>query len=1028
LGGPDPSVFTIPAGTSFLDRLAATVLDACAMSGDPFALADTMILLPTRRAARALGDAFLAASGRDALLMPSIRTLADLPFEDGMDPGDGLAGDLDAPVACDRLERLFWLAATIKARDSAAEWASDPVAVLAAARALADLLDRAELSASGPEGFDWPRLNGLVERRELAAHWEKSVDFLSIITTHWPAVLESRGQCDAGRAGRTRLERLAARWSQTPPDHPVIIAGSTGSVRASRELMSVVARLPKGAVVLPGLDQAMDEATWVQVLSDEQHPQSGLARTLQVMGVERSQVGVWPGCESADPMAQRRAVLNEALTPKEVTSDWPARIRELRAKSVDDTLQAGLSGLTLISADNEESEATIIALALRSVLEDPEGTAALVTPDQALARRVAAKLQRWDIAVNVSSGEPLALSATGMMLRLVTAWIEDSACPVRLLALLAHPLCGLGMDRTERATARDCLDRLVLRGPRTADSLADLIARARDMKGAVGPAVALLEALQAILDQSCTQTGLSDGECAAPLPDWLLLVIATAEALAADRSPDGTVLAGAGRLWAGPAGEAAALALTGLQTHSAILGPVPRAGLERLVSALLDGQVVRPIDTHPRLAILGPLEARLLAFDTIILSGLNEGVWPARLPHDPFLSPSMAGALGIDRPERRTGLAAHDFAQLAAQPRVLLTRSARQADAPAVESRWLWRLRTLAVGAGVTLETGGDLVRLADAIEPDRTFDPGRARPEPRPPVRHRNPGRIAVTQVETWVRDPYKFYARQLMRLFPLDPVDAPMGTGKRGEAWHLLAEDVTSWPVVTGAAALAEARVALEARMRAFGATGNAATLEAARSTTALQFVLAMEAGARDRGARALVEQQVEADFETALGPIRLRARVDRMEAAPDGTVTVIDYKTGTPPSRKEALAFYGPQLTLTGLIIRREAQIVRTVDGQPIQLKPAAPVSLQYVKLGREPKRSTLEGGKPPIDMDTLIARTDDRFHALCDRFARPGQAYLFQPLVKHRRKTRTFVDPYVHLARADEWGEALGTEPE
>jgi ATP-dependent helicase/nuclease subunit B len=924
------------------------------------------------------------------------------------------------------LERLFWLAATIKARDTAADWASDPVAILAAARALADLLDRAELSCTGPDGFDWTRLRGLVEKREYAAHWEQSVDFLSIITTHWPAALEARGQCDVGRSGRLRLERLADRWRKSPPAHPVIIAGSTGSVRASRDLMAVVARLPRGAIVLPGLDQVMDESTWMQVLSDEQHPQSGMARTLQAMGVERSQVRLWPECTADDGLALRRSLLNEALTPKEVTSDWPARIIELRAAHGHDALKAGLSGLTLVSADNEETEATIIALALRGALEDPEGTAALVTPDQALARRVEAKLRRWDIAVNVSSGEPLALTATGMMLRLVTAWIEDPACPARLLALLAHPLCELGMDRQAREVARDQLDRLVLRGPRTAATLADLIERARTIKAVGEPVVSLLESLQAVIVRCHALAGLPpDGE-EAPLPGWLSLVIAVAEALSAIGDGDDADPDSAARLWAGPAGEAAALALAGLQTHGGSLGPVPRAGLERLVSSVLDDQVVRPSDTHPRLAILGPLEARLLAFDMIILSGLNEGSWPGRLPHDPFLSPSMAGALGLDRPERRTGLAAHDFAQLAAQPRVLLTRSARQADAPAVESRWLWRLRTLAAGAGVNLETGGQLLALAHAIEPVRTFDAARARPEPRPPVADRNPGRIAVTQIEAWVRDPYKFYARQLMRLFPLDPVDAPMGTGKRGEAWHALAEDVTLWPSVSGPEVLAKARQRLECRMLDFGATAQTAALEATRSTEALQFVLAMQADCRARGARTLVEQEVEAQFETALGPVSLRARVDRMEAAPDGTVIVIDYKTGTAPGQKEALAFYSPQLTLTGLIIRQTPQSLRAADGRPVRLKPVAPVSLQYVKLGREPVRTTLEGGTLKLDMDTLIARTEVRFAALCDRFARPAQPYLFQPLVKFRRKARTFVDPYVHLARADEWAEALGAD--
>ena len=80
---------------------------------------------------------------------------------------------------------------------------------------------------------------------------------------------------------------------------------------------------------------------------------------------------------------------------------------------------------------------------------------------------------------------------------------------------------------------------------------------------------------------------------------------------------------------------------------------------------------------HPRLAILGPLEARLQRHDLTILGGLNEGAWPQSPGADPWFSRPMRSSLGLEQPERGIGLAAHDFAMQAAGPRVLLTRARR---------------------------------------------------------------------------------------------------------------------------------------------------------------------------------------------------------------------------------------------------------------------------------------------------------------------------------------------------------------
>ncbi|MFC6491314.1 double-strand break repair protein AddB, partial [Nitratireductor sp. GCM10026969] len=108
--------------------------------------------------------------------------------------------------------------------------------------------------------------------------------------------------------------------------------------------------------------------------------------------------------------------------------------------------------------------------------------------------------------------------------------------------------------------------------------------------------------------------------------------------------------------------------------------------------ALIAGQVVKPAPgADHRVAIWGTLEARLQNVDTLVLGGLNEGTWPQVPPSDRFMSRLMKAELALEPPERRIGLAAHDFMMAMGAPEIVLSRSARTGDAPAVASRWLQR-------------------------------------------------------------------------------------------------------------------------------------------------------------------------------------------------------------------------------------------------------------------------------------------------------------------------------------------------
>lgn len=937
LDAPAPRWFSIEASRPFLADLAVGLADHLARLA-PEEAASAVILLPTRRAGRELARVFAEASPRGAVLLPQIRALGDLdegeaPFEPG-----AAAADLPPPISPGR--RRFELAALVARNAGLIDRALDAESALELADALAGFLDAWQIE----EKDDPAAIADLVEG-DLARHWQVSARFLALALEAWPARLGELGLSDLTARRVVLLRRLAESWRQKPPASLVLAAGSTGAAPAAAALLAVVAQLPSGAVVLPGLDGSLAETVWSQI--DEQHPQNGLKRLLDRAGVAREQVKAWPASPSGAEGRWRRRLINEALRPAERTDDWLTVIEDLRREGEAggiDPVAAGLAGLAVVSAANEEEEAAVAALLLRETVEAEGRTAALVTPDQGLARRVGARLARWGIAAASSSGEPLLAFPAGSLLALVSRQIADRGDPVSLLAIVKHPLTGLGRSFEALASAGRTLERRGLRGPRPRD-FAALLARldaSLERRPGQNPlpegAHRRIEAAKALAHDLKAALDLFDtafGEGVAPASAAARSLAQALEALA--RTPGG----GPGRLWAGPDGEAAAGLLAVLIAESEGLPQVTRSGFADLLAGLIRREIVRSgTPDHPRVKILGVLEARLLSADRLILAGLSEGVWPAGAAIDPFLSRPMRDHLGLPPPERRIGLSAHDFAQGAAAPEVIILTARRRNGAPTVDSRWLWRLRVLAQGANVALPNRADALAWARTLDGPLADPPPHlapaARPEPRPPLAAR-PRKMSVTGVETWIRDPYAIYARDILRLSPLEPPDEEVDALARGTAFHSAFETFTRLhPDELPPNPEAAFEAILLSSLEEAGVHPRRMARERALARNIAPWVVGFETVRRD-GAKLHVEQAGELILETPSGPFRLRARADRIEHR-DARADVIDFKTGTPPSSKVVQAGLAPQLTLTAAILEAGGfeGIGKTAPGQLLYVR--------------------------------------------------------------------------------------------
>ncbi len=999
--GAGPNLYTISPDRPFLRDLAGTLLDR--HSADPARLSDLTIFLPTRRAARALTDTFLTLAGPNpsALLLPRIKTLGDIDDEGVPDFG---SVDRDLTPAISALERRLVLANLVHKRNSvcgeeggAPNWATN----LKAADELASMLD-----AFYTEQVSFDNLQSLVPEN-YATHWQVTLEFLEIITKAWPNYLASRDRLDPSEHRHQLIEALCAKWDEslagTAPVDPVIIAGSTGSMPAVARLMQLVAGLPVGCVILPGLDQVLDDTGWTEI--EDPHPQAGIKYFLEKYFVDlpRTDVQAWPTVAHAIRSTDRQQLISLTLRPAEATADWLARLHDLQSTA---DLQRATKGLSLVEAADEAAEAQAIAIALRAVLAEKDKTAILVTPDRILARRVSMLLERWNIKLDDSAGVPFANTLRGNFLRLVAAWLIDPSEPVSLLALLKHPLCAVGFDRKSHAARVLEMD-LMLRGLQPGEGFTGLRARleggaewdalSRDENATSKQDAQQSERFRDLIDrlENIAASFYAAGRRAGEL---IRAHIHAAEQIAATDTEQGWL-----RLWSYEDGEAGASALAELLDQAVLLPATDRASYPELFLTLIAGTPVRFHGRlHPRLMILGPLEARLQQADLVILASLNEGTWPDEARTDSFLSRPMRKELGLSSPERRVGLAAHDFAQGVCAREVLLTRSKRVERAPSKPSRWLLRLKNI-LSATKQLENIDQTNQYhywAGCLDTPETMK-NASPPAPCPPLEAR-PRAFSVTAVEKLLRDPYSIYASRILRLYKLDDFNMDPGFAMRGRFYHHLfarfaLEHPRHMPTDPVGTLLRYAdelfnKACVGPSVRAFWQS---------RMQDSFAWFTEFHEAALKKGTPVIVEQKGSWKFFAGGEIYTLHARPDRIDYYKEG-LFIYDYKTGAVPTDKQGKTF-SPQLQLTALI----AQHNGFTDTPTILISGYA-----FLKALNRTKPDTLIVG-PEAAAGTEQAK--ENLYRLLRHYQNPSEPYLSQP----RPFYRNVYGEYDHLARTGEW---------
>lgn len=1024
------NLFTIPAGTSFLDVLAQAMVEGrfgpVHDPSDPAAMARTTLFLPTRRAARAFAACLSDKLGGRALLLPRIVPLGDVDeVETALIGAGAWSAERLAPI--DPLVRRMVLTRLVDAWGRGANRshlkldASEPSLVpgtLAEAYGLAGdlatLLD--QMQTEGVAIGELARLDAARFDRV----WQLNADFLAILGEAWPAILAEREACDPAGFRNLMLAAERQRLEAGGATGPIIAAGSTGTIPATAELLATIARLPGGAVVLPDLDLDLPERAWNAIAAEPatSHPQAALHHLLSTLKATRADVVAL--AQPDRPRAARARLLREAMLPASVTEAWAAS-GDRQADAM-----AGLADLRIVEAGNEREEALAVAIALRETLEQPGAQAALITPDRGLAERVAVELKRWGVEVDDSAGLPLARWPAGALTVAIIEMALAQASPASLVPLLAHPLCRLGLTPEEVRRGASALEIGTWRGKAVAKGLAGLRAGLggllpdaeerhvpRPHRRLTAEDAAAAARLVERLDDAA---GPLIAALHAPAPTLAGVADAVRATVAAfGLTPEGRELA-----FVGADGEALSLLFDDLAGARA---DMPGGGRARDHAAIIEGLLAERVvrrggGGHPRVKIWGLLEARLLEADHVVLGGLNETVWPPETRTDSFLNRPMRTELGLSAPERRIGQTAHDFGQALMARSVTLTRARKAGEAETIASRFWQRLNAVTPPAiwAEALARGEALRAHAETLSAPARVGP-IARPAPRPP-RALQPLSLSVTEVETLYRDPYQIHARKILKLDALDELVEDPTAADRGSLLHdIVAEFAETYPQQLPADALAQLIAMGDRRFAAYADAPEVRGFWWPRFLVTAGHFIAWEERRRADLARIGVELGTSASFALADGAsVRLSGRADRIEVTRRPSLRIIDFKTGSPPSKAQVEKGFAPQLTL-------EAELAARAGFQGL-VGPTPVDDVLYLKLHHDPKGWARD--KPlAFEGETLAdvaARHLQRLLEHLDALRSGREAYVSRRAPDYIR----YASPYDHLARVKEWSAAAGGE--
>ncbi len=968
------NIYNIPYSCSFVDTLAQKFSKEYENKKEEFT--DVIFLLPNRRTCISLKEAFVRYNGQRPTMLPKIIPIGDFDDTDifllNTDNQQLISSLLPA---IDDLERLFLFSRLIISKPTDYGLPEMTYAqALSLAKDLAELIDEA-----AQQNLSFSKLENIVPE-QFSEHWQQTLEFLKIITEHWPDILKSRNMIDGVERKKLIIKAKINHWKSIKTKQKIVIAGISVGYQSVLELIKSVLEFENGEVYLYGLDKYLSNEDWE--LIDQSHPQYELKTLLSYLNINRFDIKNYINPHNPE----REKFISEVMLPAKATANW--RKLKLGSYGAD-----ALKGLSFIDCADDKQEALSIALILRETLTVPEKTAALITTDRNLARRVASELERWNIKIDDSAGKPLHLTPLGIFMRLIAQVVKGKCSDSLLLTLAKNPFVRLSKEPL--ALIKDVRNwEYQERMPSFSEDEKTIDSKTciwmNELKQALQPLYELYQEPK-ISFYSLLKTHLE-----------------VAQNLCSDNNTNGEIL-----LWKSDEGKNAADFFSLLLQQADVIKEIEPEQYLALLTILMSSKTIRySYGMHPRLKILGPIEARFNRFDTVIVGAVNEGFWPEIPSSDPWLSRPMKSTINMPLPEKNIGVLCADFCQFMCADTVYVTRAERSNSAPTNKSRWL--LRTEIVLRACEIEP--ELLKNDKYVQLARILDtPIKSEkimpPAPKPPVVAR-PRTLSASSVETLMRDPYEVYAKRILKLKPLNDLEETLDAREYGNIVHKVLERfnnkyATNLPdnaleelTKIGVDEFSKASISSEIKAFWWPLFENTA-----------HWIIKTEQNYRNDIKKVYSEVKGEIKYDAPAGKFTITARADRIDITKDGKINVIDYKTGTPRSKNEIDSGYAPQLPIEGLIATKGG-FYKEIDGKKININSAEINDLVYWKLGDKVIHHSVINDKNGLN---LIEETSERLHTLISKFDFETTPYLARPNPKH---LPAYSD-YEHLARVKEW---------
>ena len=1006
------TIYNMPSSVSFIEALVTGIYSGKIFDiddKDPFWLTKAVIFLPTRRACETMEQTLIRFNKKSGLLLPQIIPIGDIDDEDQNLRDLEIIKQVALPPSISNIRRQLLLAQLIRTWSITNQKAKGQLNrswtmenIMRLANELAKLIDSTEI-----EGLEFSSLINLAPD-EYAHHWREIVKFLDIVTKAWPKILSEEGFIDSVKRRNLALQYFTKLWEEKPPTYPIIMAGSTGTVPAVAKLMNTISFLPNGVVVLPGLDNNLNSNSWKNV--GPTHPQFALKTLIEKLCIKRDKIEFWPGSLDFKQNKARSKVLSTALLPSS---------SEIVLNNKNPLNNEATTNLTLIECDDIYEESGIIALKMRLALEgfpkykdivttkvsNNYKTIALITADRRLAQRVAIELKKWKIIVNDSAGIAINQTTEGSLFQLTSRLFKKELSPVDLLAVLKHPLSSGGISSEKFKDYSQEFEFKFLRGLRPAAGLLGL----EDIEQNLfldNDIDSWINSLFNMLRKSHGCFTSDNGQ----FLNVLYMHIKVTEWIASTNNSTG-----ANRLFSGTNGHELFLFLEELIENSKPVGKVSISDYIAIIDSLMEKIVIREKkETHPNIFIWSPLEARLQRADVTILAGLNEGIWPPKPSNDPWMNRPIREAFGLPPAEKRIGLSAHDFVQAASSEEVMITRARRNQEGLTVPSRWFLRLKNiLETESQIPMpyskgEYWKNLYKNTQKIK--GIICPAKP-PAPRPSLKSR-PRKLSVTQIERWIKDPYSIYARHILNLHPIEPLEPVINSVDKGSIIHEILDEfskntIHKFPEDAYQHLIMIGKKAWKSKNVESATLG----LWWPRFERIAEWFIKNELDRRSRVNPIGTELVGFIELKRPGGNFRLTAKADRIDKLSDGGLNILDYKTGKIPSKKDIEEGKAPQLAL-------EAAIAESGGFENISATTVEEMEYWHLT-GGDPAG---EIKKINLNIPEQIAQELHRLEILIDLFDKEETPYLVEP----RPSWGPTWNDYTHLARVKEWAFKISDE--